>query len=166
MKDPFKHGWQGRRFVLANRTDAVIYRYGADGEFEFVRRLSNPSGRKAERELVSDRAGAKASSAASGTIRHALDRVTNHHEGRAKRFAARIGRALEKARENEAFEELVLVAEPRFLGYLREALPPGMRKLVSEEIGREFKRGSDREIHAWIVNLAKERADRGNPARA
>jgi protein required for attachment to host cells len=55
-------------------------------------------------------------------------------EEEAARFAREIADDLEKARAENRFEKLVVVAGPYFLGLLRQQLSPSLKALVSREI--------------------------------
>ncbi len=142
-------GTRRRWYVLANRTEAVFYEEGP-ARFSFIRRLSHPEGRLSERMVTSDRPGRGFSSAGNGSIRHALDRGLKHPDGVARAFAQLIAETLDEAHQKQSFTELVLVSEPRFLGLMRAALPSGLRSVVTEEFGREFKRGSGDDFHQWL----------------
>lgn len=135
-----------RRYLIANRTDAVIYAEKEGGGLAFLRRLRNPSGRRHERDLVADKPGTGRSSAGNGTIHHALDRNSMRHERSAEAFAAVVARAIGRECEESTCRGLVLVAEPHFLGMLRARLPERTRKIVIAEVGREFVRLGDREV--------------------
>lgn len=135
-------------YVVANRTDTVIYSLGRDRKLRFLHRLTNTKGHKHEHDLVSDKAGSVA--------HHALDRRHNHHEHTAVQFAGRIADVLRSARCDNLYSSIVLVAEPHFLGLLREALDPATRALVSGEIPKEFTRLSDDELQARILKSLEE----------
>lgn len=143
-----------RRTLLANRTGAVIYREGRQGQLIFMKRLTHPEGSLTEAALDSDKPGRGVSSAGEGSIHHALDRKSHRHEESARRFAAEISRSLKQLRLQDPYEELVLVAEPHFLGLLRAALPHAIRSLVRLEIPREYARGSDRVVGKLIQQAA------------
>ena len=141
-----------RWYVVANRTEAVLYTDEAKQKFQFVDRLLNEKGALHESELVSDRPGRGfSSSGGDGSVRHALAHRESHHEHVAKEFASRIAASLEAARNQKRFTEIVLVAEPHFLGLLRAALGPATTALVKCEVRHEYTKGSDAEIHAQIL---------------
>jgi protein required for attachment to host cells len=140
-------------FVVASRTDAVFYYDGDDHKFHFINRLSNPLGNEHERELDSDRPGSGVSSAAGGTIRHALDRRSFRHERVAETFARKIADSLESSLNEKRFSSLVLVAEPHFLGLLRSALPEAVSQTIKNEVGREYPDSSDAEIRERIFRI-------------
>lgn len=137
-------------YVVANRTEAVFYEEDLKTPFHFIRRVSNPRGRKSEIELVSDRQGRVASSSAGPKLRHGLEPKMTKHEQNAIRFAGRIGREIESIRSTTQIEGIILVAEPHFLGLLREELGPKTTRILRAEIPREYAEGSDRAIQTKI----------------
>lgn len=142
-------------YVVANRTGAVIYQEAAGEKGRFVCRLTNPSGSFTESDLDSDKPGRKFSSVRGGTPHHGLERRSNRHEEIAKRFAAEISRRLVAGRADHLYSELILAAEPHFLGLLRRAIPPKLRDLVKHEIAREFVEGSDAIINENIRRMIR-----------
>ena len=104
-------------YVIASRVSAVIYTNGSDHKFHFLDRLSNPQGCLREIDLDSDKPG-RGFSSPGVAFHHSLDRRSKSHEQVAKRFARKIGRILERAQRENRFDNLVLVAEPHFLGLL------------------------------------------------
>ncbi|MDR3606635.1 MAG: host attachment protein [Oligoflexia bacterium] len=140
-----------RWYVVANRTDAVFYGRGKDKKFHFIDRLTNKRGHLRETELVSDKPGTGFSSAGGGTIHHGLDRRFEQHEQVAQRFARKIAFILDSAYRAENFRDLVLVAEPHFLGLLRAELSPPVRDAVKFEVPREYAQGSDEKIQKQIM---------------
>lgn len=154
---------KSRRYIVANRTYAVIYREGRLGKFVFVERLSNENGKTMEIDLVSDRPGRAISSGGAGKIHHGLEKKTTHHEEDAKRFAARIARFLKQSHAEDRYDELVLVAEPHFLGLLRAALPPSIEKLVKLQIPREYAQGSDQDLRRLIMRAANRAQEAASP---
>ncbi len=144
--------------VVATRTRAVFYSVDHRGEkLQFIKRLSNEEGRFADSKLGSSRPGTGFSSAAGGTIHHALDRGFTRHEIVARRFARKIADELSVDRRQRRFRDVVLVAEPHFLGLLRGVLDAPTRKAVAHEVNREYPRGSDASIRVNVFN-AIERA--------
>ena len=138
-------------FVLANRVESVIYADKKNQSFFFIERLENKEGKKMESELVSDREG-RIGSSAGNSIRHGLEPKESKHEHLAKIFAKRIAEYLERAATEKKYDQLVLVAGPRFLGLLRSALKPNTIGLITHEIKREYLQGSDAEIKKLIIN--------------
>jgi protein required for attachment to host cells len=144
-----------RWFVFANRTDAVFYLDLPAHHFRFVDRLENPAGSRMESDFDSDRPGSGMSSAGDGTIRHSLDRRFHHAERNIEQFAGAVARRLEEALGHHEFTELVMVAEPHFLGVLRSKLSPGVRDRVRHEVHRELIQGSDDELRAAAIRAIR-----------
>lgn len=136
-------------YLVANRAGAVIYAGTLNGTFHYMRRLKNPKARLTERELVADRPGRSFSSSRSGA-RHALAPRTRYHDEVAAAFARRIGRELEHAALAGEFSDLVILAEPKFLGMLNAELTGGVKSKVRKTVPREWRQGSDRELAQYI----------------
>jgi protein required for attachment to host cells len=146
---------KSRWFVFANQTGAVFYRDLPDQHFQFVDRLENPAGSRMESDFDSDRPGSGMSSAGGGTIRHSLDRTFHHAEWNVEHFAGAVARRLEEALGHREFTELVMVAEPRFLGVLRSKLSPGVKERVRHEVHRELIQGSDEELRTAAIRAIR-----------
>jgi protein required for attachment to host cells len=99
--------------------------------------LNDASGLK-DQDLETDRPGRRFG----GTHghRHAVDgeRSTERHE--MEQFARTVARTLDAARGRQEFDRLVLIAAPRMLGLLREALPDTCRAVVTAEVPKDFVR--------------------------
>jgi protein required for attachment to host cells/ribosome-associated translation inhibitor RaiA len=131
--------------LVANRTVARAFE-SVDGKgFRPVMGLTHPEGKLKEIELTADRPGRVTSSAASGR-RHALSAGLSAHEQSAQEFAKRIALILRKARTEHALTELVLVAEPKFLGVLRAHLPKAVLGLITHEFAKEYPLMSDADL--------------------
>ena len=70
--------------------------------------------------------------------RHALERREMPHEHEARDFARQLAETLRLARVAGRYDRLILAAEPKFLGLIREALDPATQKLVSREIPKHL----------------------------
>src|SRR5690606_7149341 len=68
-----------------------------------------------------------------------------------KLFAREVGRYLDKARQAHRFEQLILVAPPKFLGALRKALDKEVEKLVTEEIPKDLSWFNARDLQAYFA---------------
>lgn len=136
-------------YVVANRIEALIYEGQLNGSFRFVRRMKNAKGKLTELELVADRPGRSFASSRS-KARHAYEPHSLYHEVVAQKFAKRIARELEKAVLAEDCTDLVVMAEPHFLGLLNHELPKRVKALVRREVAREWSQGSDRELEDYL----------------
>jgi protein required for attachment to host cells len=130
-----------------------------------VEDLHNPEARLQDRELQTDaeprfnghggvgkagsaRTGGPASDReAQGAVEHSV-RV----------FAKEIGRYLEQARNQHRYDELVLIAPPKFLGAVRKELGKEVEKLVVDELPKDLSWFNAREIERYFEKgSARER---------
>jgi protein required for attachment to host cells len=100
--------------------------------------LVMPSARMRNQDLATGRPGRSFDSFGEG--RHAMEPSTPAKEIESDRFAARIAELLETERLMGAYTRLVLIAPPRFLGQLRDALSDPVRALVSDELNKDLVR--------------------------
>lgn len=122
--------------IVARRSGAALYAHAARGALARVRDIPHPEGRLKDREIVSDRPGRAHES---GTVRRCAvgtDRAPSRAlaEGFARSLADALGRALDE----RAYDRLVLVAEPRFLGMLRGALNAQTAAAVVGSVAKEL----------------------------
>jgi protein required for attachment to host cells len=112
-----------------------------------VEDLVNPEGRLKDRELTTD-----AHPRFRGTDGPANDREeTSAVEHEVERFAKRVGEHLDKARQQGRYDQLVLVAPPKFLGALRKELHKEVEKLVSDELPKDLSWLNAREIERYFA---------------
>ena len=52
--------------------------------------------------------------------------------------AREVARLLDEERKKLAFDELVVIAPPKALGRLREAIPRELRKMVTREVDKDL----------------------------
>jgi len=140
-----------RWFLTADRIQAVVHRTGEKHRLEFVFRLSNPEGRSLESELDSDRPGRTGHSSPGDRTRHALDQHAKKHAQVGRVFAREIGARLAQELRAGKFDELVVMAEPRFLGLLRAALPAAVRARIVRDVPREFHAGSRMDLPRFVT---------------
>jgi protein required for attachment to host cells len=139
--------------VVAQQAGArfMEHKSGFGRHLIMVRELENPDGRKRNHEIDSDRPG-EASSGGRGTMRRAMQHEETAHEHIAKQFANTVANELSKARASGAFVQLVLVAEPGFLGLLREALDKPTSALVIDSVAKNLSVERPNEVAAHLGN--------------
>lgn len=96
----------------------------------------NSVARAKEIDLTSDRPGRSFDSHGQG--RHAMEVRIKPKEQNQLNFAKLIAERLEQGRIEEAFEHIVLVAAPAFLGQLRANFDASLSKLVCLEIDKDY----------------------------
>jgi len=92
---------------------------------------NRPSG-----DIAADRPGRAFDSTGSG--RHAMQPSTDPHRHQQKTFAKTIATMLDDQHNKKAFDQLIIVAAPRMLGDLRDALAEPIRQLVFAEIDKDL----------------------------
>jgi protein required for attachment to host cells len=90
------------------------------------------------RELMSDRPGR--SFASTGTRRSAMEYRSDPVRDTRQAFARRIAEELSAHRRSDDFDRLVLVAEPRMLGMLRDAFDTRVKAAIIDEIDKDLVR--------------------------
>ena len=124
----------GPTYVVAGDTaEARIFltksRFGAWTE---IASLTNPEATTRERERVTDRPGRVFDSFGKGRHAMAPGETVRQHE--IHRFAHQVGSYLNRAMTTGKFCNLVLIADPTFLGYLRRELSAVTRRSLSYEM--------------------------------
>jgi protein required for attachment to host cells len=101
-----------------------------------IRDMLNPEGRAKGSEILSDAMGRfnRRGDRAHNSIAPRQDPV--EHE--AERFSKELGSYLDKARTQHLFDQLYLVAPPKFLGVLRRNLSKEVEKLVIDSINEDL----------------------------
>jgi len=123
-------------------------------DLQEVAHLTRETGRRHARELTTDKTGRVFPRASRGSFgppvasRSGAASDNDPHTVEIERFARRIVRRLDAVRRTMGFDDLVVIAAPRFLGTLRHALRGVTRDLVSREVPRDLVRAEDRQIKA------------------
>jgi protein required for attachment to host cells len=124
--------------VVANRTEAKIFYSDPkqNRDVEFINKLENPRGRLKAGDINADRPGAFSPMATGhGSGREAQVSPT---ERVAQEFVKEIVTHLDAGRTQNQFEELVLIADPHFLGLMRNQMSKELKKLVSREEAKDL----------------------------
>jgi protein required for attachment to host cells len=125
------------RVLVADEHEANFFDASSPGApLEIRGSMLNETATLHDRDLETDRAGRGFNSGAPG--RHAMDgeRSTKRHG--MEQFAKEIARAIDDARARNEFERLVIVAGPKMLGWLRNALSEPTRSVVAAEIAKDL----------------------------
>ena len=136
--------------LAAESSRAKIYRWQRKSEsLEEIQDLVHSASRDRPTELTSDLPGRSFSSV--GGSRHAMEQRTDPKRLEAEAFAGEIAAVLDRARAEGRFEELVLIAAPRFLGQLRQCLGDGTLGAVSREIHKNLTRENADSVRRAIL---------------
>jgi protein required for attachment to host cells len=97
---------------------------------------SSIEGQLRSHDLVADREGRSDESATPS--RHAIEGKTDPHEAAKLRFETQIAELVNRAAAQGLFDTLVLVAPPRVLGDMRQALSTQARERLILEEGKDL----------------------------
>lgn len=132
----------------ASRCRFFMKRTGSQEWVKFEE-FEHPAGRAKGIELVSDRPGRSLQSQAPQK-RAATDSRTDPHTVEVQRFARYITDTLENAYHQDAFDKLVLVAPPGFLGELKTALPDKLGRAIYATLDKDYSQLDQRDIEQRI----------------
>jgi protein required for attachment to host cells len=135
--------------IVADSSRARIFnRAGKDTELLEIEDLAHPESRLPGHALTTDRPGRTFNSR--GRTRHAMQPKRSAHEIVLQDFAQDLARRLERGRKNREFQQLILVAGPRFVGRIHQHLSPATAALVKREVHKNLVRRSEKTIRAHL----------------
>jgi len=102
------------------------------GNWKQLEHLENPGATLRDQDRNTDRPGRAFDSFGKG--RHAMTQEESVRDHELQTFAGDIAQYLSKAHTAGQFRQLVLVAEPTVLGFLRRKLSPPLKRALSFEV--------------------------------
>ncbi len=134
--------------LVADNTHARIFTASTPSSgLEEIEDLTHTEGRLHDREMTTDLPGKIKSSNGGG---HAFEQPTDPKKHEADNFALRTAKHLEAEHNANKFEQLLIVAEPSFLGLLRNHLPDQIKKLVCFELDKNITTHSAADIRKHL----------------
>lgn len=138
--------------LVSNAAEARLFlNEGCGKGLQLVHNWTHPDSRKHEGDLVTDSAGRTQQSDAQGG-RSAIQWKTSPKETEMQRFAAELVERLGAGRMAGAFQHLILVAPPHFLGLLRESLDAPTSAMVRATLDKDY---SQEVVPELVEHLAK-----------
>jgi protein required for attachment to host cells len=135
----------------------VLQVSGREQDLVEVHSMVNPEARLKDRDLQTDAEprfnghGGVGKAGSGRTGGPGSDRETRGAvEHGVEVFAKEIGRYLEQARTQHRYDELVVIAPPKFLGVLRKELDKEVEKLVADELPKDLSWLSTRELAPYL----------------
>lgn len=129
-------------FLLPNEPTYIVACSGSEakifssqrrfGKWNEVKYLENPGATLREKERSTDRPGRTFDRFGNG--RHAMTQEETGREHELQQFASSLADYLGKAQSSGAFRQLILVAEPTFLGYVRRKLSAPLKRTLCFEV--------------------------------
>ena len=146
------------RILVADRTRARFFDadlQAADPDFAEREGLADDTARLQNRELVTDKAGRRTAMAGGPQMGTSDTSSADYHREAAETFARQIARHLEAQANRNEYDQLVICAEPRFLGMLRGMLPKRVEKLVAHEVHKDLAQFRIDEIREAVLAKVK-----------
>ena len=121
------------RVIVADNARARIFAsHTVINRLEEMEGFVHPEAHLSNRDLVGDSAGKSVDQHGS------LDPATSAKNHEEEEFAHLLGKHLKELHNQQHFEQLVLIAPPKFLGMLRKALPGPLDQLVTLTIDKDL----------------------------
>jgi protein required for attachment to host cells len=130
--------------LVANASQASVYQN--DGPHKGLTRiatLEHAASREKGADLATDRPGQQQGP---GSGRGAFVSAKSPKEVEAERFALRLARHLDQGRTQNAYQRLILVASPHFMGLINQHLDAHVRQLVSNSIEKDYTKIKEKEL--------------------
>lgn len=137
--------------VVADKCQAKIFRVAKFPKLEEITHLDHPEGRLHNQELVSSKPGREFQRF--GTARSAYQQATEPTQQEAIKFAIEISNLLYTASNNGEFQRLYLIANPTFLGLLRQHIHPEIKKHIIAEIPKDLISSNTEAIERHLSEL-------------
>jgi protein required for attachment to host cells len=135
--------------LVADNTRARIFTAETPSSpLEEIEALSHTESRLHDREITSDLPGKIKN--VGGIGGHAFEQPTDPKKHVADNFAHHITQYLEEAHNANKFEQLLIIAEPSFLGLLRTRLPEQIKKRVCFELDKNITTHSADDIRKHL----------------
>lgn len=129
--------------MVANAAVARVFSYQAQEEFSLVKEFSHPESRQKGSDLVSDRPG---HSEGKGGGNGAFVPSNNPKQIEAERFAHELAGWLDNERRQNTYKQVMLVADPGFLGLLNKTLNKQTMQLVFKTLDKDYSQVNQRDL--------------------
>ncbi|MES1943607.1 host cell attachment-required protein [Salinisphaera sp. PC39] len=124
---------------------------GRNAPLHEIRTLTDTAVRQRSGDIQADAPGRSFDRRGPG--RHAMVPRQDPTRERARHFAAEIADVLDEGRREGRYTRLYLLAEPRLLGQLRDALDTTTRTLVAGEVDKDLSARSAETIRAHLPDF-------------
>ena len=130
--------------LVANAAAAAIFTNdGPQKGLVKMKTMQHAASREKSSELVTDRPGHTQSR---GNGRGAYVPAKTPKEIEAERFALELARTLDHGRTAHAFQRVILIAPPHFMGLINQHLDPHVRQLVGASIEKDYTKLDEKEL--------------------
>jgi protein required for attachment to host cells len=145
-----QHTW----ILVAHRAGARIFAQTAPHQtLTLVESIDHPEGRLRNHDLDADAGGRSFDS--HGSHRHALETEHSATDHLAEAFAKSLVAKLRTGREGKACDRIILVADPRMLGKLRDEMDAFTAAAADRSLDKDLGNLPDNEVTQYLVNAFK-----------
>lgn len=118
----------------------------------FVKEYTHPASRVSEGGLTTDQPG-RAHGSINGGARSSMESKTSPKDVEFEHFAHELAGVLHDGHGQQAYQRIVLVAPPHFLGLLRKAINHTVSKLIGLTVDKDYLHLSDSNIREQLEQL-------------
>ena len=135
--------------LSANRSSASLLESDWPGKsMRRIQDIPHPQGRMQNQDIDTDKPSRVFDSFGEG--RHSTSPKQEPTEHIAQQFALELAEMLNKGRLTNAYDKLVLISEPKFLGVLRAALDKNTESLVIQTVNKELLDVKEDELSEYL----------------
>lgn len=124
--------------IVADSCHARLFEYENLREIKELDTIIDPLGRLHNAEIAGSTPGRVFDS--NGKGRHAMEPRSTPKDNEAEIFIRELSEFLEKSRSRDSFQKLAIIAAPRTLGRIRNALSPVTQGKVVYELNKDLSR--------------------------
>lgn len=134
--------------VVANSTQARIFKAGTARNLKEVEALVHPESRLHEGDIIADKAGCSSDGVCDG--RSAWEQETSPKRREMINFAKELTHHLEDARNHDEFGKLYIAASPAFLGQIRHEMSGPLTQYLAGEVDKDITHLQPKEIREYF----------------
>jgi len=135
--------------LVADQSRARLFSQSfKNGGLTELESFANPEGRAHNRDLETDQPPRVYKSFSA--VRHAIEPQTSTKNKVIERFSRQLSDVLELGRVNHQYDQLVLIAPPKFLGILRSELNKHVQEKVVVQVNQELTTATAEEIQLYL----------------
>jgi protein required for attachment to host cells len=135
--------------VVADSSQAIIYEGAPMGDnLQKIEKFINEDATKDKKELETDGPGQAFNRHGPG--QHSMTKEVSASEHVTKMFSKTVADYLQHARANSNYARLIIVADPTFLGELRDSLDTATARLVVDTIDHNITHMNAKQIRTYL----------------
>ena len=139
--------------LLADSSHGRLYSVAQKGDpWTLVKEYEHPASRISEGGMSADQPGRVHGSSFRGT-RTKMELKTSPKEVEFEHFAHELAEVLHDGHGQQAYDRIVLVAPPHFLGLLRKEINGTVSKLIGASVDKDYLHLNQRDLHKQLDAL-------------